>query len=417
MNIGKEDSLRFSLEELDFTFRYNVVSGMIEVNGEPMTNRVWSRIHHLMLDTPFSNNQIDDAIVFLAEQNEYDPIADYLTASVWDGEDYIGKLASYFTTKNEHIADVLNDPDYTDQRSVFEVWLTHWMIGAVGKALNHSQNPMLVLDGPQGCGKSYFASWLASDLPDYFVEGPILPDNKDFRLRMTSTFLQEVFGLGGIIRDVDRKRLKSVITQEQVKERRAYGRQDESRPVRCSFIGTVNIKPGFLGNPSCSQRFLSCTIESVNFAYSQDIDPQDLWAQAYYLWKQDKEHAGQLSSYEVRVREVLNRGYEVESHTGNVLKRLYEIRGNLYKGRYLDKECRTRAPFTPSAEIVRDLEEWGVKSKTPRQLATEVAKELGRMGVARGKSFRVNGVQVRGYFGVSRRSGRHEQAAQKPAIG
>ena len=164
-----------TLSQLGYSFRMNMCSDSVEVGGQRITDAARAKLLTQMRDLGYKNAQaIEDAITAEASYNEYHPVRDWMDSLHWDGHDYITELVSYFP--NTH-------PPMTDRtgrtRTVFSLYLRRWMVGAVAKVYTGEQNMMLVLDGPQRIGKSYFAQWLCSCLPDFFVEAPIRPDDKD----------------------------------------------------------------------------------------------------------------------------------------------------------------------------------------------------------------------------------------------
>jgi predicted P-loop ATPase len=90
--------------------------------------------------------------------------------------------------------------------------MRRWLINYVGRVFDQVQSPMLVLESPQRRGKSFFVRWLASALPEYFIEGPIIPDDRDCLFRLASGFLWECSELGATVRKSDVEALKSFIT-------------------------------------------------------------------------------------------------------------------------------------------------------------------------------------------------------------
>ena len=98
------------------------------------------------------------------------------------------------------------------------------MLGTVGKVINHDQNFMLVLDGRQDIGKSSLVRWLCP-LPDYFIEGAIVPDDKDSTLRLIRHWIWEVGELQSTTRKADREALKNFITTVSYTHLDVYKRQ------------------------------------------------------------------------------------------------------------------------------------------------------------------------------------------------
>ena len=118
-----------------------------------------------MYDLGFSNEHMVSRVwTDIAWSDSYHPIQEYLEqcGSEYDGQNYIDRLIDCFNINTDII-----------ESSVIQIartWIRKWFIGAVAKAVDHEQNVVLVLEGPQGIGKSTLAIWLCSDVPDYSIE-------------------------------------------------------------------------------------------------------------------------------------------------------------------------------------------------------------------------------------------------------
>ena len=245
------------LKNLGYDFRMNTCNDDVEVNREPITDAVRAELRCKMRDKGFELvHEMEDAYTAHAHKHRYHPIQEYLDTLSYDGGQHIAALAGHFK----------------DRDGVFGTWLQRWLIGAVAKAYKAEQNYMLALDGPQGIGKSHFAMWLGSPIPEYFIEGPINPDNKDCHIRLVSKWIWEVAELGATTRKADREALKFFISQRTVTIRRPYARYDIRKPALASFIGTINNEIGFLADKTGNRRFLVCTLESIDWGYSKAVD-------------------------------------------------------------------------------------------------------------------------------------------------
>lgn len=295
-----------TLSQLGYTFAMNLCSDGVEVNGRPINDAVRAQMLTHMRDLGFkSADAIENAYTSEAADFAYHPIRDWMDGLRWDGQDHIISLTSYFQDAHE----MMIDRD-GKRRTVFDLYLRRWLVGAVAKVMQGEQNMMLVLDGPQRLGKSYFASWLCSPLPDYFIEAPIRPDDKDYRIRLIEKFIWEVAELDATTRRSDVSALKSFITERTVTVRKPYGHYDVTKPAMASLIGTINNSGGFLADPTGSSRFLVVTLERINFAYAHEIDVVQLWSQAVAMYRAGQPWA--LSVDERRQQDEINEGYQVD---------------------------------------------------------------------------------------------------------
>lgn len=368
-----------ALASLGYTFRMNLCGDEIEVNSLRLDDPLEARIRSQLRDIGYQRvNVARDAYVAEAWEHRYHPVLDYLDGLHWSGADCIGMLAAY----------IESDPP------VMGMWLRRWLIGAVARArLNGVQNRMLVLEGAQSLGKSYFARWLCSPLPDMHYEAPIDPTDKDADVRLMGMWIWEVAELGATTRKADRESLKHFISKESVRVRKAYGRYDTVRPALASFIGTVNNESGFLSDPTGYRRFMVAPVKSIDWSYTKDIDIHQLWAQADALFSSGE--TWNLNADEGKRAEDLSQRFESEDYLEERLERLFVI------------DPADLTTFTTTDEIISALDRDGTK-ENPLALAKRVASILRGRELTDGRSRpqSTGGKQVRGWFGISPRPSR-----------
>ena len=266
-----------ALGDLGYSFRLNELTQEIEVNGAPITDHIEAEIRVKMRDLTYTSTKaFEDAYIAHALRNSYHPIKSYLNSLKWDGRGHIEQLGTFL---------VDNHAPFANGDKVSRRLLRRWLIGAVGKVFDRIQTPMLVIEGKQNLGKSHFVAWLASVLPDYFIEGPISPDDKDAKIRLMSRWLWEVSELGATTRRADVEALKSFITLRDVTVRKPYGHHDVHGPAVCSLIGTLNDSGGFLNDTTGSRRFLTLALTDLNWGYRTDVNIAQVWAQAVHLYR------------------------------------------------------------------------------------------------------------------------------------
>ncbi len=304
----KSKDYLLGLKQLGYSFRMNDINDKIEVNGVPITDEKAGEIRQKMRDGGFyRSHEIEDTYGWEASKHRYHPIKDYLLSISWDGTNTIAQLASYFN----------------DRYGMWPVWLRKWLIGACAKVFEAEQNPMLVMDGPQGVGKSEFARWLAKPMMDYFIEAPINTDDKDSEIRLISAWIWEVSELGATTRKADYEALKAFLTTRKVTVRKPYGRHDISKPALASFIGTINNSSGIFSDPTGSRRFLVSKIEEISWDYSEDLDPNAVWAEAMaaYLagetWKLTRDEFDKSCQ--------INEEYDVADPIEDLVKKFFEL--------------------------------------------------------------------------------------------
>lgn len=366
-----------ALKSLGYAFRMNDCNNDIEVSGEMLNDPLESEIRTRMRDAGYkSMHAVEDAYIAEARKNLYHPVKEYLWGLRYNGCDTIGAVSQCFN----------------DKYGVFPTWFRKWLIGSVKKVCEDGeQNPMLVLDGAQGIGKSTFARWLCSGISnkigknDLFHESPIRPDDKDDLIRLASIWIWEVAELGRTTRHSDQEALKHFLSTRSIKVRKAWGKRDTRKPAMASFLGTVNNESGLLADSTGSRRFLIChIIGKPDWAYI-DMDANSLWAQAMEMYKNGE--TSDLSDVEKARSLAVNEEYEIDN----------PVLGMIEKYILIDPD--NDEWWESSIDILERLTERGlVGQRVHNSMALAVA--MNKLGLVKSKRENERGRQVRGYAGV-----------------
>lgn len=253
------------------------------------------------IDRGLSNISYCDIFIdALAIENKKNPIRDYFESTDWDGKDYIKELANYFGS------------------NLAEEAFKEFLSNCISKALDHQQNHMLVLQGPQGIGKSYFARWLAKPFRGMFIERAIDPDSDYDKQRLADTFLWEVMELGSTTRRKDIESLKGFITQQEVNFRLPYARREIITEAICNLVGTIN-DATFLRDHTGSRRFRVLSLKEIDRNYSK-LNVDKIWSQAFHLYK----NGGYQIEHEDAFKEA-NEEAEVEDANTDIILEKIEI--------------------------------------------------------------------------------------------
>ncbi len=330
---------------------------------------------------------LDDAVLAIAATNRRHPLRDYLGALVWDGNDHISRLASYFTDVHAPVA-------YSDgtQRTVFHAFLLRWLICSVAKIHGDSNaarsNFVLVLAQGQNTGKSHFARWLCP-IDGYFEERRVNPDDKDYSLARARTWVWEIGELGATTRRADVEALKAFLTTAKVSERKSYGHLDTVKPAIASYVGTVNPDgAGFLVDPTGNRRFAVVELSQIDWGYDGAIDVNQLWAQALAMWRLDP-NGYRFTPEEQNIQQA-NADAQTEADVvSDMIVRLYDIDAK-----------RDDWRITSSALLDKLRTFGGLSRGNDRQQGKEIARSLAKMGVVGRRS---HGATV--YNGLSQKPG------------
>ena len=365
------------LRHFGYDFRFNICTHKIEVNGIEINDFVEAEIATKVRWAGVKEvNAAEDVYKAYAYKHRYHPIQNYLERLKWDGNEHIEKLTGFFV----------------DQKKMFPDFFRRWLIGAVAKAYQPVRTRVLVLDGAQDIGKSRFVSWLAAPLVKYFQEGPISPDNKDHKLLMLWKWIWEVPEWGTVARRADREALKAFLTQQQINERRAYGKYETSGAAITSFIATVNDEMGLYNDPTGSTRFMTCYITDIDWrGYTREIDADQVWAQAYQLYINGESH--ELDKAERAVADEINKSYQVMDLVEETINQLFDI------------DPTNRRYWTSSLDILNLLKTKGDLKAGIEIDVRKLASALTRMGLEKPVQRSVAGVNVRGYYGIQIKAG------------
>jgi len=214
--------------------------------------------------------QIPAMLIALGDRRLRNKVADWILSKPWDG---IDRLPEFYATITER-------KGYPPQLK--KILLRRWLLSAVAAVLKphgfHCRG-VLVLQGPQGIGKTQFVAALVPDaalrdqvvLLGHHLDGA----SKDSMTTAITHWIVELGELDGTLRK-DIAKLKSFITADFDKVRRPYGRSDSEYQRRSVFIATVNAST-FLVDDTGNSRFWTLAVAFIN--YQHGIDMQQVFAQ------------------------------------------------------------------------------------------------------------------------------------------
>lgn len=284
----KERKSSISVEELEnklnkfFNFRIDIILNRLEYREKGQSdfeevniNSIYRFLHQN--DVPVSFNKLK--IILGSDFVEtYNPVEAYF--------EHIRDLYS-LECHGDYILYFTSFLDATDNDMFLES-LKVWMVSAVRCALekNYFNRKILVLfNTQQESGKTSLARFLTPPaLKEYAIENSV--DGKDGLITLSNTFihlLDEMAPISGR----NMQEFKSFVSRDKVDVRRPYEAKRTSRPRISSFIGTSD-RFGFLPEDAGTSRFIVNELERIDFNYSQEINLDILWSQAYYYLRDAK---------------------------------------------------------------------------------------------------------------------------------
>lgn len=222
----------------------------------------------------YSPTKTKDAILAVAAERSYHPIKEYLDhLSEWDGIDRVETL----------LIDYFNATDNSYTRAVTR----KMMVAAVARIYHPGTkfDSVLILNGPQGIGKSTFFAKLAGD---WFSDSLTLTDMKDKAgpEKLQGYWILELGELAGM-RKTDVEVVKSFISRSDDKYRASYGVNVESHPRQCIIVGSTNAESGFLRDVTGNRRFWPVRIsgDGKRKAWQMSVyDIEQIWAETLVLY-------------------------------------------------------------------------------------------------------------------------------------
>lgn len=240
----------------------------------------------------------------------HNPFSEYFASlPAHDGTDYIQQLAG--TVKIAH-----------DMKESWELYLKKWMVAHVATVLGRGTNhTTLLLAGPQGVGKTSWLNRLVPEVlnPDYLYVGTINPENKDTMLLIAQKWMINLDEFEALSK-YEIGHLKSIMTQNHLDTRKAWGRFNETYRRVASFVGSVN-KNQFLTDDTGNRRFLAVTIEEIDYQHSINIDK--CYAQALFLLNEGYRYY--FDAEEIVKTNKLNEKYATTSIAEELFNTWFEI--------------------------------------------------------------------------------------------
>ena len=211
----------------------------------------------------FSQRNYQIAVTKVADDRSYHPIREYLAAlPEWDGVPRVDTL----------LIDYLGAEDNSYVRAVTRKTLC--------AAVRRVQEPgvkfdtMLVLNGPQGIGKSTLISRLAGE---WFSDSLNLSDTKDKTAaeKLQGYWILEIGELAGL-RKAEVETLRSFLSRQNDIYRAAFGRRATPHPRQCIFFGTTNAESGYLRDTTGNRRFWPVKTPGGGIKHSWELTTEDI---------------------------------------------------------------------------------------------------------------------------------------------
>ena len=224
----------------------------------------------------FSARNYDIAVAKVTDDRSYHPIREFIkNLPEWDGIkrtdtlliDYLG------AADNEYVRAVTRKTLCAAIKRVFFPGCKF--------------DSMLVLNGPQGVGKSTLIAKLAGE---WFSDSLNLGDTKDKTAaeKLQGYWILEIGELAGL-KKAEVETLRSFLSRQNDIYRAAFGKRATPHLRQCVFFGTTNAESGYLRDTTGNRRFWPVKTPGTGSKHSWDLTPEvicQIWAEALVYVKQ-----------------------------------------------------------------------------------------------------------------------------------
>ena len=190
----------------------------------------------------FSARNYEIGVTKVADDRSYHPIREFLDSlPPWDKVPRLDTL----------LIDYLGAPDNAYVRAVTRKTLCA-AVARVRKPGIKFDN-ILVLNGPQGIGKSTIVALLGGE---WYSDSLSLTDMNDKTAaeKLQGYWIMEIGELAGM-RKADIDKVKAFISRQDDKYRASFGRRVTPHPRQCIFFGTTNCEGAYLRDSTGNRRF------------------------------------------------------------------------------------------------------------------------------------------------------------------
>lgn len=224
-----------------------------------------------------SDKNLFKAFSVFTDRHSYDKLRDLLESlPPWDGS----------PRKDRLLIDCLGAEDNSYVVAVTALFLR----AAIARALDPGckYDHMVVLQGPQGIGKSTLLRLLAMD-DALFVDDVKNIGTKDAQELIQGRWIVEMAELAAF-KGKQVETLKSFITSQTDSYRVPYARRPVQLPRRCVMVGTTNLSE-YLEDPTGNRRFLPvrCDGKGMRNIFERDMPDyvRQVWAEALMDYRND----------------------------------------------------------------------------------------------------------------------------------
>ena len=221
----------------------------------------------------FSQRNYDVAVAKVADDRSYHPIREmFASLPEWDGVKRVDTL----------LVDYLGAEDNELVRAMTRKTLCAAYRRVMEPGVKF--DTMLVLNGPQGIGKSTLIARLGGE---WYSDSLNLSDMNDKTAaeKLQGYWILEIGELAGM-KKADIDKVKAFISRQDDKYRAAFGRRVTPHPRQCVFFGTTNSENGYLRDITGNRRFWDVCVTGKGRMKPWDMDGDtvsQIWAEVMVI--------------------------------------------------------------------------------------------------------------------------------------
>lgn len=205
------------------------------------------------MELNLSTRVVGEQLLSVAMEHVYDPIADRINATRWDG---VPRLDTWLTTYLGAVTDKDGEDIAPYVRAIGRKSVISWV--ARGLRPGAQVDTVLILEGPQGVGKTTALRILGGE----FYTKAQLAGDKDAKLAAGQFWVSELCELEAFSRS-EVNALKSWFDTTHDDYRPPYGRKTGRVARRAVFIGTTNSED-YLKDPTGNRRYWPVRVGKVD---------------------------------------------------------------------------------------------------------------------------------------------------------
>lgn len=232
----------------------------------------FERVYGIWSPTKFK----DALLAVVSAERLYHPVKEYFSTLKWDGVERLDTL----------LIDYMGAEDTPYVRAVTRKTLTAAVARIYEPGIKFDS--ILILNGPQGVGKSTFFSLLGRQ---WYSDSLSISDMRDKTSaeKLQGYWILELGELAGI-KKVDVETVKSFVTRTDDKYRQSYGIMVESHPRTCIIVGSTNSEGGFLRDITGNRRFWPVHVTGTGKHHPWELKSVDqIWAEAIVRYREGEE--------------------------------------------------------------------------------------------------------------------------------